>query len=131
MKRRLFLVHWNHSEAQSMAANLDSYGWQVEIETEDGGRAFSTIKASNPSCVVISLARLPSHGRQTAMALRAAAVTRHIPILFVDGEPVVIELALKKCPTHFMPLLPSCTKHYRTSITNKVEYDNSLLLVRL
>jgi DNA-binding response OmpR family regulator len=98
MERRIFLVHWNISEAQSMAATLNSYGWQVEIETEDGGRAFSAIKASQPQWVVISLARLPSHGRQTAIALQAVAATRHIPILFVDGEPAVIELALKKVP---------------------------------
>jgi DNA-binding response OmpR family regulator len=101
MERRIFLVHWNISEAQSMAATLNSYGWQVEIETEDGGRAFSAIKASGPSCVVISLARLPSHGRQTAMALRAAAVTSHIPILFVDGGPAAIELALEEVPNAF------------------------------
>jgi DNA-binding response OmpR family regulator len=101
MMRRLFLVHWHLSEAQSLAEHLVSSGWQVELESEDGGRAFSAIKASQPQCVVVSLARLPSHGRQTAIALRAAAVTRYIPILFVDGELAAIKKALEKVPGAF------------------------------
>jgi hypothetical protein len=37
--------------------------------------------------VVINLNRLPSHGREVAIAMRGAKSTRHIPIVFVEGAP--------------------------------------------
>lgn len=36
---------------------------------------------------VIDLSRLPSHGRDVALAMREAKSTRHVPIVFVDGAP--------------------------------------------
>ncbi|MBE0409112.1 MAG: hypothetical protein IBX69_05200 [Anaerolineales bacterium] len=82
-----------------MADSLALSGWDVDLEVEDGSRAFSQIKQSQPRCVVVSLARLPSHGRQTALVLRTSAATRHIPILFVDGKAAAVELALEIVPT--------------------------------
>jgi hypothetical protein len=41
--------------------------------------------------VVINLNRLPSHGREVALALRGAKGTRHIPIVFVEGAPEKVE----------------------------------------
>ncbi len=37
--------------------------------------------------VVIDLSRLPSQGRDVAMAIRSYKATRQLPILFVDGDP--------------------------------------------
>src|SRR5215203_4997608 len=45
------------------------------------------IRASLPDAVVIDLSRMPSHGREVAQGLRSAKGTRHVPIVFVDGEP--------------------------------------------
>ena len=42
---------------------------------------------SPPDAVVIDLSRMPSHGREVAHSLRGAKATRHLPIVFVDGEP--------------------------------------------
>jgi hypothetical protein len=36
---------------------------------------------------VIDLSRIPSHGREVAQSMRGTKATRHLPIVFVDGEP--------------------------------------------
>lgn len=84
--KALFLIHWNPGEAENLAAPLREQGWTVEVEAEDGARAVERIREREPAAVVIFLRRLPSHGRETAHALRSMKATRHVPILFVDGE---------------------------------------------
>lgn len=91
MRGKLFLVHWNAAEAENLAASLREQRWQVEIESEDGARARKRILAEPPDAVVIYLARLPSHGRETARALRSTHTGRSLPILFVDGSKEKVE----------------------------------------
>ncbi len=88
---RLLLVHWHAEEAETLAAPLRRTGWQVEIETEDGGRAVRRILADPPRAVAISLGRLPSHGRETARALRESPGGKDLSILFFDGDPAKVE----------------------------------------
>ena len=45
------------------------------------------IRASHPDALVIDLSRIPSHGREVAHSIRSAKASRHLPIVFVDGEP--------------------------------------------
>lgn len=85
-KGRLFLIHWNAEEAEQMAAPLRKDGWEVAVESEGGAQARKAILADLPDAVLVSLARLPSHGRETARALKSSKTTRDIPIIFV-GEP--------------------------------------------
>jgi hypothetical protein len=47
---------------------------------------------------VIDLARLPSHGREVAMALRTSPATRHVPIVFVEGAPEKVARAMEQLP---------------------------------
>lgn len=84
-KGRLFLIHWNKPEAESYAESLRSWGWDVDLETEDGARGGAAIKLNPPSAVVIYLTRLPSHGRATAEYLAEAKSTRSLPLIFVGG----------------------------------------------
>ncbi len=98
MKGRIFLIHWNAAESEALATELRKDSWQVTIEAEDGGRAVRSIKADPPEAVVIYLTRLPSHGRETAHALRAFKATRHIPIVFVGGEGEALEKTKAKAP---------------------------------
>ena len=42
-------------------------------------------RESPPDAFVIDLSRLPSHGREIAIALRQSPATRRIPIVFCDG----------------------------------------------
>lgn len=51
-----------------------------------------------PDAVVIYLTRLPSHGRETAIALRSARATRNVPIVFVEGKGEPLEKTRAKVP---------------------------------
>jgi hypothetical protein len=61
----LALVHWDAVEAAEFAAELSDAGWRVKT----GLGELKAVKANPPVAVVISLRRLPSHGREVADAL--------------------------------------------------------------
>lgn len=52
-----------------------------------------------PDIFVVSLERLPSHGRQYVQWLWEAKKRQHIPVIFVDGKPDKIEDTKAKFPT--------------------------------
>jgi len=85
MRGTIFLIHWKATEAHSYAAELRSSGWEVEVESEDGEKAYRRIKANPPDAVVICLSWLASHGRDVARSLRDVKATSEVPIAFVDG----------------------------------------------
>ena len=76
---RLFLIHWNASEAEEHAGRLRSEGWSVDIEAQDGARAAKLVRDDHPDAVVVYLTHLPSHGRETARYLRSTKATRGHP----------------------------------------------------
>jgi hypothetical protein len=56
------------------------------------------IRQSVPDVVIIDLSRLPSHGREVAVWLRGRKATRHVPLIFVDGEPEKVERVRELLP---------------------------------
>lgn len=93
-KGYLVLVHWEDEEAKELAAPLQADGWLVRL----GSFELKDLKANPPMAVLISLRRLPSHGREVADALWYAKWGRAIPIIFFDGEPDKVEATRKKFP---------------------------------
>ena len=81
------LIHWKEEEAAERAERIAACGYQVDSETPRDGSALRVLSKSPPRAVVIDLTRLPSQGRDVALALRTSAATRHVPIVFVEGEP--------------------------------------------
>lgn len=51
-----------------------------------------------PAAAVIDLSRTPSHGRDVALFLRKTKSTRHIPIVFVEGDTEKVERIKKLLP---------------------------------
>lgn len=99
VKGRLFLVHWKSAEAEAYGEALRGQGWDVVgVESSDGARAYRSIQADPPDAVVIYLTRLPSHGRETAGALRSRKATRGIPIIFVDGAGEALGKTVARVP---------------------------------
>jgi len=86
-KPRIRLVHWHRGEAGERAARLRAAGYVVDHRAFTGPDALRALAARPPAACVIDLGRLPSHGRDVALALRAHAKTRRVPIVFVDGLP--------------------------------------------
>jgi CheY-like chemotaxis protein len=91
MKKTVRLVHWNEDEGLERQQQLEAFGFDAAFEFGDGLFAARQIKASPPDAVVIDLSRLPSHGREVAQSMRSARATRHVPIVFVGGEPDKVE----------------------------------------
>jgi hypothetical protein len=58
----------------------------------------SDLRQNTPSAVVISLRRLPSHGREVADALWYAKWGRRIPIVFFDGETDKVKKTRERFP---------------------------------
>jgi DNA-binding NarL/FixJ family response regulator len=97
-KGRLFYIHWNPTEAEARAASFREDGWEVRLEAKDGDRASRRILGDPPGVVVISLARLPSHGREIAAYLRSRKGGSEVPIVFVDGSEDAVGKATSKVP---------------------------------
>jgi hypothetical protein len=83
---RVRLIHWNTSEAEERAALLRSTGYDVTYEPLNAA-GLRALRAEPPDAVVIDLTRLPSQGRDMAVNLRTYKSTRHVPLVFVEGDP--------------------------------------------
>lgn len=90
---RVLLFHWNGAEARERAARLRAAGLgPVAVHSGTMTPAsLRTLRAKPPAAVVIDLSRLPSHGREVALALRETKATRTVPIVFVDGDPEKVD----------------------------------------
>ena len=80
------LIHWNEDEGLERQQQLEAFGFDAAFDVGDGVFQMRQIRADLPDAVVIDLSRMPSHGREVAQGLRSAKTTRHLPIVFVDGE---------------------------------------------
>ena len=80
------LIHWNRDEAAERAQLIEAAGYRVDASPFTSG-SLRQLRDNPPAAVVIDLSRLPSHGREVAMALRHRKSTRDVPIIFVDGQP--------------------------------------------
>lgn len=97
---RVFLLHWHESEGKAYAAALRSQGHKVVLHWNTETHA--PLKDALPEIALISLERLPSHGRAVAEWLWEAKKRRHIPIVFFGGEPAKVAATRTRFPTaHF------------------------------
>lgn len=85
--RHLRLLHWNAAEAQRILDTLRAAGYTVDYDEAFTSALMRQWRASPPDAFVIDLSRLPSHGREIAIALRQSPKTRSLPIVFCNGEP--------------------------------------------
>jgi CheY-like chemotaxis protein len=83
---QLRLIHWNPAEAVRYVDLLQKAGHRVEYSPEFSSQLMREWRLSPPDAFVIDLSRLPSHGREIAVALRQSKATRAIPIVFCEGE---------------------------------------------
>jgi hypothetical protein len=61
----------------------------------------ASIKLGDPQALLIDLSRMPSHGREVAIHHRGRKSTRHIPIVFVDGDSEKVAGIRKLMPDAF------------------------------
>jgi hypothetical protein len=83
------LVHWKSAGADQGAADLRAWGYDVEAGPVDGPEDLRDLKADPPAAVIIDLSTRPSQGRDVGLALHQPKKMRHVPLLFVDGDPEI------------------------------------------
>jgi hypothetical protein len=93
---KIFYLHWNEDELQERIAPLCAAGHEVRTH-------WSTDKVAKfgdflPDVFVISLDRLPSHGRAYASGFWDAKKRRHIPIVFAGGQDDKVALTQNLFP---------------------------------
>ena len=124
---RVRLFHWRAEEAKPLIALLRTAGHTVDYQGDQPG-TFRTMRENPPEAAVIDLTRVPSHGRYVAAAIRLTKATRHIPIVFVDGEPDKVERIRKEYPDALYTSrakLAATLKHAKP-LTNPVKPAHSI-----
>ena len=64
------LIHWNDAEAKERAGRVKEAGYDVSSELPRGPQFLRDLQARSPVAVLIDLSRLPSQGRDIALAIR-------------------------------------------------------------
>lgn len=95
---RIILIHWNTDEAQARLTQLNRSGILASLEKFAGPATLRTWKENPPTAIIIDLSRLPSSGRDIAVAVRHYKTTRHIPLLLVDGRAEKLQQIQKLLP---------------------------------
>src|SRR5665213_1736238 len=95
---RLRVIHWKPAESGALIEACRACGHEVEYDGFPFPVLAKTIRHNQPDALVIDLTRLPSYGREAAMAIRRTKYSRHIPIIFVDGAADKVEAVRKQLP---------------------------------
>ena len=93
------LICWNEADAAARTRILRRAGYRVIADPpENAGGMVRYFRELSPDAVVIDLDRLPSHGRELGLSLRASKSTSHLRLVFVGGIPAKIELVRAAIP---------------------------------
>ena len=96
-EHRIRLIHWKPIEASQEAEKLRAAGYDVILESLTPA-SLRELREDPPDAVVIDLSRLPTQGRDLALALRKFKSTRSIPLIFVEGDQVKVKRIKKLLP---------------------------------
>src|SRR5579864_4252089 len=92
------LVCWNQDLARERARVVEEAGFHVDASRLDPGGLIGHFRACMPAAILIDLDRLPSHGREVAVALRNSKATRHVPIVFAGGLEEKVQRIRQELP---------------------------------
>jgi hypothetical protein len=93
---KVFYLHWNEAEAEERVSSLRVAGHEVWLHwsTETTPKWGDYL----PDVFVVSLDRLPSHGRTYAGWFWEVKKRQSIPLVFVGGQPDKVEVAKTQFP---------------------------------
>jgi DNA-binding response OmpR family regulator len=82
---KIFFIHFHEAELKEKIQPLRQAGYKVDYHFS--AETTANFKDNLPDVLVISLDRLPSHGKKYAEWLWEAKKRQHIPIIFSGGKP--------------------------------------------
>jgi hypothetical protein len=85
-RHRVWLIHWNEGEAAARAVELTTAGYDVLRSAHWHSPAVSRLKNDPPDAVIVDLSRLPSQGRDVALAIRSYKSMLRVPLIMAGGE---------------------------------------------
>jgi hypothetical protein len=94
--KNIFFIHFNEEELKEKIQPLKKAGYNIRYHFST--ETIADFRNNLPEVLVISLDRLPSHGRQYAQWLWEAKKRQHIPIIFCDGQAEKVKVAQEKFP---------------------------------
>ena len=94
--KKIFYTHWHEAEAAERIKPLLAAGYAVQAhwQTESG----ANLREPLPEVFVISLDRLPAHGRAIADWVAGAKKRQHLPLIFEGGQPDKVAATQAKFP---------------------------------
>jgi hypothetical protein len=92
------LICWKQDLATERARALEEVGFHVDASPLNPSGLIGHFRANLPAAVLIDLDRLPSQGREVAVALRNSKTTRHIPLVFAGGVEEKVERIRQELP---------------------------------
>src|SRR5436309_3071213 len=95
---RILYIHWNKDEALDTVRMLRAARHTVAYHCDSGEEAWKLLKQKPPDALVVSLERLPSHGRRVAAVTREYKKLRELPVIFVGGAAEKVEVARREFP---------------------------------
>lgn len=99
-------MHWKAAEAAACLNVLERAGFETEYDETVDFALMRKWREDPPWAFVIDLSRLPSRGREIAIALRQSKKTRAIPIVFCEGAPEKVQPIRE-----ILPDAAYCTTH--------------------
>jgi CheY-like chemotaxis protein len=84
--QRVRYIHWKAGEAEQRAKPIEALGYAVEYDLPSGPTFLRQLSDDSPDAIVIDLSRVPSQGRDMALTIRQRKSTRHIPLIFLEGD---------------------------------------------
>jgi CheY-like chemotaxis protein len=117
----ILLIHWNEAEAKDRAQRLRKAGFSPLVLTSvpNGPTDLKRLLEKPVDAIVIDLGRRPSLGRDVSLSLRSRKATRHIPIVFVDGEPEKVSGVKTVLPDAVFTEWPKIATAVKTAIKNR------------
>jgi hypothetical protein len=92
------LFHWRAAEAEPLIDEIRKAGYEVDYPGDQPQSGLRSIREGGYHALVIDLTRKPSYGRYLGVEIRAQKATRHLPIVYVDGDPEKVERIREALP---------------------------------
>jgi hypothetical protein len=83
--KNIFFIHFNEEELKEKIKPLKKEGYKVDFHYST--ETVADLRTTLPEVLIISLDRLPSHGKAYAEWMWEAKKRQHIPIVFCGGKP--------------------------------------------